>query len=61
MPYGIRLHIPPTSCHPLAAQQQPYNKNKNNNKKPKPGKATQKTFVNEKRWRHFWKTKKSGE
>ena len=24
MPYGSKLHIPPTNYHPLAAQQEPY-------------------------------------
>ena len=33
MPYGSKLHIPPTSYHLIAGQQEPY---KNNNKKPVP-------------------------
>ena len=32
VPYGSKLHIPPTNYHLLAAQQEPYN----NNKKPNP-------------------------
>ena len=36
MPYGSKLHIPPTNCHLLAAKQELYKKTKKQNKKQKP-------------------------
>ena len=41
VPYGSKLHIPPTNYHLLATQQEPYKK--------------QKLTLNEKCLRVFWK------